>query len=102
MDQGLDASSLGRLDQPPLDDEHNIKLEALGHGVEEDRLVLRDCAKVQGRLDIYSQKIVPNLIHQREGVHLKIGKVAHRWLTSPHTLTLSELLHKALIICVCK
>ena len=54
MDQGLAASPLGRLNQPPLDDEPNIKLEALGHGVKEDRLVLRDNAKVQGRLDFYA------------------------------------------------
>ena len=54
MDQGLGASPLGRLNQPPLDDEPDIELEALGHGVEKDRLVLRDYAMVQGRLDFYA------------------------------------------------
>ena len=66
----------------------DIKLEALGNGVEKDRLVLRDCVKVQGRLDFYAQKIVPDLSHRREGVHLKIGKVIHRWLAFPHALAL--------------
>ena len=47
-------SPLGRLNQPPLDDGHDIKLEALGYGVEKNRLVLRDCAKVQGRLDFHA------------------------------------------------
>ena len=75
MDQGPGASLLGRLNQPPLDDEPNIKLEALGHGVEKYRLVLCDCAKVQGRLDFYTQKNISELSHRREGVHLKIGKV---------------------------
>ena len=51
MDQGPGASPLGRLNQPSLDDGPDIKLEALGHGVEKDHLVLRDCAKVQGKLD---------------------------------------------------
>ena len=54
MDRGPGASPLDRLYQPPLDDGADIKLEALGHGVEEDRLILHDCAKVQVRLDFYA------------------------------------------------
>ena len=42
---------MGRLNQPPLDDGPDVELEPLGHGVEEDRLVLRNCTKMQGRLD---------------------------------------------------
>ena len=76
MDQGPAASLLGRINQPPFDGP-NIELEALGHGVEKDCLVLHDCAKVQGRLDFYAQKIVPGISHRREGVHLEIGKVSH-------------------------
>ena len=102
MDQGPSASPLGRLNQPPLDDGPDIKLEAPGHGIEKDCLVLRDCAKVQGRLDFYAQKIVPNLSHRCEGVHLKIGKVTRRWLAFLDSLALGELLHQALIIRVCK
>ena len=78
MDQGPGALPLGRLNQPPFDDGTDIELEALGHGVEKDRLVLRDYAKVQGRLDFYTQKIVPGLSHRHEGVHLEIGKVTRR------------------------
>ena len=102
MDQGPSASPLGRLNQPPLNDGPDIKLEALGHGVEKDCLVLRDCAKVQGRLDFYTQKIVLGLNHRREGVHLETGKVTRRWLAFPHTLALGELLHQVFIVCVCK
>ena len=39
------------LNQPPLDDGPDVKLEPLGHGVEEDRLVLCNYTKMQGRLD---------------------------------------------------
>ena len=99
VDQGPGASPLGRLNQPPLDDGPDIKLEALGHGVEKDRLVLHGCAKVQG---IYAQKIVPGLSQRREGVHLEIGKVSHRWLAFPYALALGELLHQAFIVCVRK
>ena len=56
MDRGPGASPLDRLYQPPLDDGADIKLEALGHGVEEDRLILHDCAKVQVRLDFFRIK----------------------------------------------
>ena len=99
MDQGPGASPLGLLNQPPLDDGPDIELEALGYGVEKDRLVLHDCAKVQG---IYAQKIVPGLSQWREGVHLEIGKVSRRWLVFPHALALGELLHQAFIVCVRK
>ena len=51
VDQGPRASPLGRLNQPSLDDGPDVKPEPLGHGVEEDRLVLHNCAKMQGRLD---------------------------------------------------
>ena len=102
MDQGSGTSPLGRLNQPPLDDGSDIELEALGHGVEKNCLVLRDCAKVKRRLDFYGQKVIPSLIHQREGVHLEIGKVFHRWLAFPHALALGELLHQAFIVCVHK
>ena len=54
VDQGPGTSPVGRLNQPPLDDGLNVKLETLGHGVEENRLVLRNCAKMQGRLDFYT------------------------------------------------
>ena len=54
MDQGPGASPLNRLNQPHLDDGPNIKLEALGHGVEEDRLVLRNYDKMQSMLDFYA------------------------------------------------
>ena len=102
MDQGLGASPLGRLNQPPFNDGPDIKLEALGHGVEKDRLVLNDCAKVQGRLDFYTQKIIPGLSHRREGVHLEISKVSRRWLAFPHALALSQLLHQPFKVCVSK
>ena len=102
MDQGPGASPLGRLNQPPFNDGPDIKLEALGYGVENDRLVFRDYAKVQGRLDFDAQKIVPGLSHRCEGVHLEISKFTHRWLKFPHTLALSELLHQAFIVCVRK
>ena len=49
--QGPGVYPLGRLNQPPLDDGPDVKLEPLGHGVQEDRLVLRNCAKMQGRLN---------------------------------------------------
>ena len=77
MDQGPSASPLGRLNQPPFDDGPNIELEAMGHGVEKDRLVLHDYAKVQGRLDFYIQKIILGLSHWCEGVHLENSKVTH-------------------------
>ena len=102
MGEGPGASPLGRINQPPLDDEPDIELQALGHSVEKDRLVLRDCAKEQGRLDFDAQKILLGLSHRREGVHLEIGKVTRRWLSFPHTLALGELLHKAFIVCVRK
>ena len=51
MYQGPGASPLGLLNQPPLHDGSDVKLEPLGHGVEEDRLVLRNCTQTQGRLD---------------------------------------------------
>ena len=51
MDQGSGASPLGQLNQPLLDDGPNVKLEPLGHGVEEDRLVLRNCVKIQDSLN---------------------------------------------------
>ena len=51
MDQGPGASPFGRLHQPPLDDRPDVKQETLGHGVEEDRLILRNYAKMLGRLD---------------------------------------------------
>ena len=51
MYQGPDASPMGRLNQPLLDDEPDVKLELLGHGVEKDRLVLCNCTKMQGRHD---------------------------------------------------
>ena len=63
MDQGPGASPLGRLNQPPFDDGPDIELKALGHGIEKDRLILRDYAKVQGRLDFYTQKIILGLSH---------------------------------------
>ena len=51
MYQGPGASPLGRLNQPSLDDGPDVKLEPLGHGVKEDLLILRNCTKMQGRLD---------------------------------------------------
>ena len=42
MDQGYNAASVSRLDQPPLNDRLDVELESLGHGIEEDRLVLRN------------------------------------------------------------
>ena len=54
MDQGPGASPLGRLNQPPFDDGPDIELEALGQGVEKDRLVLCDYAKVKGRFYLYA------------------------------------------------
>ena len=46
MDQGSSAASMSRLDQPPLNDRPDVKLESLGHGVQEDRLVLGLCTKM--------------------------------------------------------
>ena len=51
VDQGLGASPLGQLNQPPLDDGPDVKLETLGHGIEKDSLVLHNCTKMQGGLD---------------------------------------------------
>ena len=48
------------------------------------------------------KKIIPDLSHGLEGVHMKIGEITHRWLAFPHALTLSELLHQVLIIRVSK
>ena len=83
MDQGLGASPLSRLNQPPFDDGLEIELEALGYGLEKDCLVLLDCAKVQSRLDLNAQKIIPGLSHRCERVHLEDGKVTLRWLAFP-------------------
>ena len=83
MDQGLGASPLIRLNQPPFYEGLEIKLEALGYGLEKDRLVLLDYAKVQSRLDLNAQKIVPGLSHRCERVHLEDGKVTRRWLAFP-------------------
>ena len=47
MDQGSGTSSMSRLDQPPLNDRPDFELESLGHGVEEDRLILCDCNEMQ-------------------------------------------------------
>ena len=47
MDQGASAASVSRLDQPPLNDCPDFDLEALSHGVQEDRLVLGHCTKMQ-------------------------------------------------------
>ena len=102
MDQGPGALPLGLLNQPPFNDGPDIELEVLGHGVGKDRLVLCDCAKVQGRLDFDPQKIVLGLSHRCERVHLEIGKVIRRWLEFPHALALCELLHQAFIVCVHK
>ena len=51
MDQGSVAASVGRLNQPSLNDYPDVELETLGHGVQEDRLVLRNCTEMQGRLN---------------------------------------------------
>ena len=102
MYQGPGASPLGRLNQPLLDNRPNVKLEPLSHGIEEDRLVLRNCTKMQSRLDFNTQKIIPDLGHRRKGVHLKIGEIISLWLVFPHTLAVDELLHQALIVCVRK
>ena len=51
MYQGLGASPMGLLNQPLLDDGPDVKLEPLGHSVEEYRLILRNCTKMQGRFD---------------------------------------------------
>ena len=102
MDQGPNASPLGRFNQPPFKNEPDIEVKALGHGVERDHLVLRDCAKVQGRLDFYTQKFVPGLSHRREGVHLEIRKVTRRWIAFPHALALNELPNKGFIVYVRK
>ena len=47
MDQGSSAASVSQLVQPPLNDRPDVELESLGHGVEEDRLVLCDCTEMQ-------------------------------------------------------
>ena len=46
MDQGINAAFVSRLDQPPLNDRPDIELESLGHGTQEDRLVLGHCTKM--------------------------------------------------------
>ena len=46
MDQGSSATSMSRLNQPPLNDRPDVELESLGHGVKEDRLVLGHCTKM--------------------------------------------------------
>ena len=47
MDQGANAASVSSLDQPPLNDCPDVELESHGHGVQEDRLVLCHCTKMQ-------------------------------------------------------
>ena len=47
MDQGASAAPMSRLDQPPLNDRPDVELESLSHGVQEDRLVLGHCTKMQ-------------------------------------------------------
>ena len=51
MDYGPGVYPLGQLNQTSLNDCLDVELETLGHGIEEDRLVLRNCAKMQGRLN---------------------------------------------------
>ena len=47
MDQGTSAASVSLLDQAPLNDRPDIELESLGHGIQEDHLVLGHCTKMQ-------------------------------------------------------
>ena len=102
MYQSLGVSPLGQLNQPPLDDGPIVKLVPLGHGVEKDHLVFPNCTKMQGRLDFNAKKIIPDLGHEREGVHMKSGEITSRWVAFPHSLAVSELLHQELIVCVSK
>ena len=51
MYKGPSASPMGQLNEPSLDDGPDVKLESLGHGVEEDRLVFRNYTEMQGSLD---------------------------------------------------
>ena len=46
MDQGSSAGSVSRLNQPSLNDRPDVELESLGHGVEEDRLVLHNDSEI--------------------------------------------------------
>ena len=68
MDRCSGAASVGLLNQPPLNDCPDVELETLGHGVQEDRLILRNYTKMQGRLNFNNKKIVPNLSYGREGL----------------------------------
>ena len=93
MDQGSGVASVGRLNQPPLNDCPDVELESLGHGVKDDHLVLRNCTEMQGRLNFNTEKMVPNLTYGREVLHLKGGELVGRWMALPHALAPSELLH---------
>ena len=47
MDQGASATFVSRLDQPPLNDRLDVELESLGHGIQEDHLVLYHYTEIQ-------------------------------------------------------
>ena len=42
---------MGQLIQPLLNDFPDVELESLGHGIKEDRVVLRNCTEMQSRLN---------------------------------------------------
>ena len=51
VDHCSGIASVGRLNQPPLNNCPDVELETHGHGVQEDRLVLRNCTEMQCRLN---------------------------------------------------
>ena len=67
------------------------------------RIVLSFITILRFKVGLFlTQKIIPNLSHGREGLHLKGGELAGRWITPPLALALSELLHQDLIVYVRK
>ena len=52
MDQGANAVSVSRLNQPLLNDRPDVVLKSFGHGVQEYRPVLGDSVEVQRRFNL--------------------------------------------------
>ena len=55
MDQCSGAAAVGQLNQPPLNDCPDVELETLGHGVQEDHLILHNCTEMQCRLNLNTE-----------------------------------------------
>ena len=93
MDQGSSIAYVSRLDQPSLNNRPDFELKSLGHGVEDDRLVLCECTEMQRRFNLNTYTIIPNLRQEYERMHLKCRELTYRRVASPYSLALCELLH---------